>query len=103
MLRNESVDLVIHAGDLDYESAPHTWDNFLTANLGGMDLFAVKGNHDSNCDEGPGDAMGCALPLCPEPPSSKPPLSSHGPHIKHPPHVPCLRAHERGQNAPRKS
>jgi predicted phosphodiesterase len=59
MLRNESVDLVIHAGDLDYESAPHTWDNFLTANLGGMDLFAVKGNHDSNCDEGPGDAMGC--------------------------------------------
>ena len=50
---------VIHAGDLDYESAPHTWDNFLTANLQGMDFWAVKGNQDSNCDEGSADAMGC--------------------------------------------
>lgn len=59
MLKRNGVDLVVHAGDLDYESAPRTFHNFLEDNLNGMDILAVKGNHDSNCDEGNGDPHGC--------------------------------------------
>lgn len=59
MVKRNNVDLIVHAGDLDYESAPVTMHNFLSEHLKGMDFLATKGNHDSNCNEGGGDAHGC--------------------------------------------
>ncbi|KAK3275556.1 hypothetical protein CYMTET_16319 [Cymbomonas tetramitiformis] len=59
LMREKRVDLVVHAGDFDYESSPRTWDNFLTQELQGMCYLAAKGNHDSNCDEGAPDPSAC--------------------------------------------
>eukprot|EP00854_Cymbomonas_tetramitiformis_P016000 gene16000-18974_t len=59
LMREKNVDLVVHAGDFDYESSPPTWHNFLKQELQGMGYLAAKGNRDSNCDEGAPDPSAC--------------------------------------------
>jgi hypothetical protein len=48
LARDASVDLVISAGDQDYESSPVSWFRFLTeeAFRPGLGYLATKGNHD---------------------------------------------------------
>ena len=47
-LKDNGAELVVHAGDLDYESAPKMWRRFVdeTIKNQGMDYVASKGNHD---------------------------------------------------------
>lgn len=48
LAEDASVDLIVHAGDLDYVSSPMSWFHFLTETVwrrGGR-FVAVKGNHD---------------------------------------------------------
>lgn len=46
--KDNGAELVVHAGDLDYESAPRMWRLFVdeTVRGQGMDFVAAKGNHD---------------------------------------------------------
>ena len=47
-LKDNGAELIVHAGDLDYESAPKMWRLFVdeTIRNQGMDYVASKGNHD---------------------------------------------------------
>ena len=47
-LKDNGAELIVHAGDLDYESAPKMWRHFVdeTIRNQGMDFVASKGNHD---------------------------------------------------------
>lgn len=49
-LRDNGAELVVHAGDMDYESAPKMWRHFVdeTIRNQGMDYVASKGNHDAD-------------------------------------------------------
>ena len=48
--KDNGAELVVHAGDLDYESAPRMWRLFVdeTVRGQGMDFVAAKGNHDAD-------------------------------------------------------
>lgn len=46
--REEGAELVVHTGDMDYESAPVAWSHFLDEHLRGMDFLAAMGNHDQD-------------------------------------------------------
>jgi len=47
MIRNEGADLVIHAGDFDYENDPAAWNEMLTDELGPeFPYIATIGGHD---------------------------------------------------------
>jgi hypothetical protein len=49
-LIDNGVDLVVHAGDLDYESAPKMWRHFVDETIidQGVGYLAAKGNHDAD-------------------------------------------------------
>lgn len=49
-LRDNGAELVVHAGDMDYESSPKMWRHFVdeTIRNPGMDYLASKGNHDAD-------------------------------------------------------
>lgn len=49
-VKDNGADLVVHAGDLDYESSPRSWRRFVDETIvgAGMDFLAVKGNHDAD-------------------------------------------------------
>ena len=49
-LIDNGVDLVVHAGDLDYESAPKMWRHFVDETIidQGVGYLAAKGNHDTD-------------------------------------------------------
>jgi len=49
-LRDNGVDLVVHAGDMDYESSPKMWRHFVDETIlsQGRDFLASKGNHDAD-------------------------------------------------------
>ena len=70
--RDNGADLVVHAGDLDYESSPRMWRRFVDETIrgAGMDYLAVKGNHDADGWDGVqwlwnGDPDGYAAQLRP--------------------------------------
>ena len=46
--KDNGAELIIHGGDLDYESAPRMWRLFVDETIRGqgMDFLAAKGNHD---------------------------------------------------------
>ena len=49
LARESGVDLIVHAGDLDYVSSPRSWLRFLTEHVfrhGIRGYVATKGNHD---------------------------------------------------------
>ena len=48
--KDNGAELIVHAGDMDYESAPRMWRYFVdeTIRNQGMDFLAVKGNHDAD-------------------------------------------------------
>ena len=71
-VRDNGADLVVHAGDLDYESSPRMWRRFVDETIrgAGMDYLAVKGNHDADGWDGVrwlwnGDPDGYAAQLRP--------------------------------------
>tara|TARA_B110000003_G_scaffold711_1_gene731 strand:+ start:637 stop:1869 length:1233 start_codon:yes stop_codon:yes gene_type:complete len=49
-VKDNGAELIVHAGDMDYESAPRMWRYFVdeTIRNRGMDFLAVKGNHDAD-------------------------------------------------------
>ena len=55
LIRSEGADMVLHAGDFDYQDNPGRWDAAITAILGAdFPYFGVVGNHDVDRWGGPG-------------------------------------------------
>lgn len=52
--KDNGAELIVHAGDLDYESAPKMWRLFVEETIrgAGMDFVAAKGNHDMDGFDG---------------------------------------------------
>src|SRR3989338_4590446 len=49
LIRNEGADMVIHAGDFDYQNNPTSFDNQITQVLGAnFPYFGTVGNHDTS-------------------------------------------------------